>query len=325
MTNVLSYPPATEETAVQLLEEALRDKGQPDGNVLQRGFEAVVKLDVKKSRLIESLKEQVADQRKELASTTAWFDGLLRIEAMLVEMGVWEGEDVASSEDPAKTLADGLAAAMVRVRDAAFSEGRASATETPESRAKAWDTFRESRAGYEAWLRNVPSDYFAPATFEEVMALYDRNSMPSFAEFPPVPEGKVLVDTEPDQALLASMAVCLDHGFGLNSEAHRRVVLLDMRTLFDVVVRYQPNAAEPPVPAVLPRKVLVGLLPSKALLSRMAACLRGLYSAPAGADEHALLLSVGKLFDEIVGQGYYSPEVRGRYLPFLPGEVAGGM
>lgn len=41
---------------------------------------------------------------------------------------------------------------------------------------------------------------------------------------------------EPDQALLVSMATCLDHGFGLHDAKRQQSVLYDMRKLWDEVM-----------------------------------------------------------------------------------------
>lgn len=50
------------------------------------------------------------------------------------------------------------------------------------------------------------------------------------------PEGWQLVPVEPDQALLASMATCLNHGFGLLTKEKQDGQLYDMRKIYDEVV-----------------------------------------------------------------------------------------
>ena len=182
--------------------------------------------------------------------------------------------DLASIRDTLPVLAllassqemriDELREKIIRTREEAFAQGQASAAETPASRARAWAEYRTRRAEHELWLRAQPPESYAPATFEEVLAGYDANCQPDFPEPPegdaalttgPVahPEGKALVDMTPDMALLASMATCLHHGFGLLDADQQHSMLQDMR----------------------------------------------------------------KLFEEVVGLGYYAPEVRGRYLQWL--------
>lgn len=51
-----------------------------------------------------------------------------------------------------------------------------------------------------------------------------------------VPEGYTLVPVEADQALLISMACCLNHGFGLLDEVAQYSMLYDMEKLYDEVV-----------------------------------------------------------------------------------------
>lgn len=49
-------------------------------------------------------------------------------------------------------------------------------------------------------------------------------------------EGWQLVPVEPDQALLVSMATCLNHGFGLLTKESQELILYDMRKLYDEMV-----------------------------------------------------------------------------------------
>lgn len=51
-----------------------------------------------------------------------------------------------------------------------------------------------------------------------------------------IPEGYTLVPVEADQALLISMACCLNHGFGLLDEVAQYSMLYDMEKLYDEVV-----------------------------------------------------------------------------------------
>lgn len=44
---------------------------------------------------------------------------------------------------------------------------------------RALELFAKQRAEYAAWLSTMPEDAFAPATHEEVLALYDKNCAPS--------------------------------------------------------------------------------------------------------------------------------------------------
>lgn len=50
------------------------------------------------------------------------------------------------------------------------------------------------------------------------------------------PSGQVLVEQAPDPALLVSMAMRVDHGFGLLEERAREVALDDMRKVHEEVV-----------------------------------------------------------------------------------------
>ncbi len=59
--------------------------------------------------------------------------------------------------------------------------------------------------------------------------------------------GALTPPAEPDQALLVSMAVCLDHGFGLLTPEKQRSQLREMRKLWDEVMgrgHYSPANRE---------------------------------------------------------------------------------
>ena len=65
--------------------------------------------------------------------------------------------------------------------------------------------------------------------------------------------------------------------------------------------------------------------PDIALLASMATCLRHDFGLLDAGQQRARLADMRKLWDEVMGMGYYSPKLRGRYLAHLrPDVVAEG-
>lgn len=77
---------------------------------------------------------------------------------------------------------------------------------------------------------------------------------------------------EPDNALLANMAMCLNHGFGLDTPERQQSQLRDMRKLWDEVMGrgyYSPAGCERYVAAINPPEgfVLVPVQPTEAMVA----------------------------------------------------------
>jgi hypothetical protein len=62
--------------------------------------------------------------------------------------------------------------------------------------------------------------------------------------------------------------------------------------------------------------------PDIALLASMATCLRHDFGLLDAEQQRSRLADMRKLWDEVIGLGYYSPNVRGRYLAHLKPEDA---
>ena len=104
----------------------------------------------------------------------------------------------------------------------------------------------------DAVLRGWKSDGLA-YTGAEMVALAERIEREGIAPS----DGYAIVPIEPDTALLASMATCQNHGFGIMPYEHQQHMLYEMRKLYDEVVgrgwyspensgRYEAMLAEPP-------------------------------------------------------------------------------
>lgn len=91
------------------------------------------------------------------------------------------------------------------------------------------------------WVENA--DMYVE--FHRAETQFEPDHIPDIGKM--VPEGWRLVPVEPDQALLVSMATCLNHGFGLLTKEKQDGQLYDMRKLYDEVVGkgyYSPKTRE---------------------------------------------------------------------------------
>lgn len=235
------------------------------------------------------------------------------------------------AEGQQQTLAE-LREQVDRVRGAAFAQGQAHAAETSASRAQTWALYRELRAKYVSWLRAQPPEMFAPATFDEMLALYDKDSQPDFPE----PELVAGGDACP-AAVAGALAPCPfcagpvhfcgteklrddDHphpchhivcpscgSFDLANEADAPT----LEGLQELVAR-KWNARSLPA-----GKVLVAENADPALLAFMAATLNHGFWLQDAALRKTGLEDMGKLYDEVVGNGYFTPAIRQRYAELL--------
>ncbi|XTQ92606.1 hypothetical protein ACQR5W_11845 [Xanthomonas sacchari] len=102
----------------------------------------------------------------------------------------------------------------------------------------------EQRARFEAWARQEPR-YFNVARSGE--GYYYPGVQGAWEVWQAALASQAQVPGEPDQALLISMATCLNHGFGLLPADRQHAMLRDMRKLWDEVMGrgfYSPKCRE---------------------------------------------------------------------------------
>jgi hypothetical protein len=155
----------------------------------------------------EQLKQLLAQKEQELETARGWFQAFQRIDSWLLEQGLWDREDIHES-DPAQTVITGLSrnltlrdaqalqhcknllAGLVDCGELAMSSEadieqllksvRVLSLQAPsESQAKVFVAFAQARRAYARWLSSTPPETYAPATHDEVMALYDQTSSPA--------------------------------------------------------------------------------------------------------------------------------------------------
>jgi hypothetical protein len=155
----------------------------------------------------EQLRQLLVLKEQELATARDWFDAFQQVDSWLLEQGLWGEEDI-HEKNPAQTLITGLARNLA-LRDAQaldhcrnllaglvargglVTNGEEDLGQLLEqarrqtlagaipTQAQAFVAFARARRAYEKWLRATPAEEFAPATHDEVMALYDQSCSPA--------------------------------------------------------------------------------------------------------------------------------------------------